>query len=125
MTNKSKTDRSKRRKPAATPRPWNTTPAFEEAYDRLVRTSEICAAVLWGGEASDDPGSPQEMLALVTSKAMQYFLMRMDPRDVKALYDGPGTFADLAYKPFPRDFKPHGAAFRRLMPQVYEYFVDA
>lgn len=80
---------------------WMPNPDCEAAYARTLETAHICAAALFGEKPTDDPAANASPEAMMHAMGMMYFLLRIDPKDLAALYDGPGSLADFDYKPFP------------------------
>ena len=91
---------------------WQPNPACEAALGRVTRTAQICAASLFGEPACDDLAERLTPQAARQAAGMMYFLARISPDDIAALFAGPGSLADIAYTPFPPDHRPRGGLFR-------------
>jgi hypothetical protein len=78
-------------------------PEYEAAYCRAIDTADICAATLFGEKLVEDPARQASPRALMMAMGMIYFLLRLDPADLRALGAQDG-FGDLCWKPFPPDY---------------------
>ena len=65
------------------------------AYARAIETAHLAAASLCGEKPVADPARKASPRALFHAMGMMYFLARLNPRDMAALFTGPGSFADF------------------------------
>lgn len=93
---------------------WDPGPRWDAALDRAIDTADVAAAALFGEVVTDRDA--MSLRAQLVSCAMIYFMLRIDPEDVRELWFGEGGYATLAYKPFPPDFAPSSAPFDRFWP---------
>lgn len=96
---------------------WTPSPECETAYANAIGTAHLAAASLLGEKPVDNPERDASAAALKLAMAMMFFLLRLDPRDVGALYRGPGSLAEFDYKPFDRSRWPKKS--------VFDAFLDA
>lgn len=78
-------------------------PEFQAAYFRALETAEACAAALFGEPTGEGPeeedASPRAEIMVM---GMIYFLVRLDPADLRAL-SREGGFAAANWRPLPSD----------------------
>ena len=94
---------------------WTPRPEFQEAFERTMRTAHTAAAALWGEKPADDPVRDGSGRALLLATAMTYFLLRIDPRDARLLFTGPGSLDDADYRRLPSGYLIKNGAFAALM----------
>jgi hypothetical protein len=93
---------------------WAPSPECEAAYNRIVETAHLCAAVLTGEKPTDDPSSNASPQALMQAMGMIWFLARIDPADLSAFTTGPGSLADIAHGPLALPRAPRKAMFAQM-----------
>lgn len=86
------------RKPKAK---WTPNPECQAAYGRVIKTAHIAAATLFGEKPAENPEENASSRAFLMAAGMIYFLLRIDPKDARALFVGEGSFGSLNYKPYP------------------------
>lgn len=86
------------RTPAA---PFTPSPEADAALLRLTRLAHAIGALLAGDPESGESLEPASPLAAALAMGMIYFVVRLDPADVRALHVGPGSLGELPRAPLP------------------------
>ena len=94
---------------------WTPTPECAAAYARAIETAHLAAASLCGEKPVADPARKASPRVLFHAMGMMFFLARLDPRDMAALFTGPGSFADFDHKPLPLNRWPKKSVLDEFM----------
>ncbi len=70
----------------------------QEAYARLVTLAHRLAATLTGDAISPETGQTQTARSLALATGMLYFLLRIEPDDMQAVFFGDRSLAQFPFK---------------------------
>jgi len=70
----------------------------QEAYARLVTLAHQIASTLTGDPISPETGQTQTARSLALAVGMLYFLLRIEPDDMKAVFFGERSLAQFPFK---------------------------
>ena len=80
------------------------SPEAAAAYDRVAGLAHQLAAMLFGEELSPD-GEAAVAARSAMAMGMLFFLLRIGPDDLHALFFAEGSFNQCEFKPYPPGYK--------------------